>query len=133
MVHDVKWKICLSDGVLTVCMIYSCMRVNMHDATIMCYNRKAMYSCVFKPYLSQGYKSQCGCVDLLLFQEKSKLQDELQAATSFNERDSIQHRLEEVDRKLQSNKTWMPVWEDCANHEEEELKQLESTITEEGL
>ena len=45
----------------------------------------------------------------------------------------IQHRLKEVDEGLQSNKSKVHRWEEVANRFGEELKQLESTIKEEGL
>ena len=49
------------------------------------------------------------------------------------ERQSIQRRLQKVDGEIQSWKIGVQAWEGEANQYGEELKQLESTIKEEGL
>ena len=64
---------------------------------------------------------------------KSQFEDDLKAATSRQERWRIQQRLEEVDGSIQDNKSQVHGWEGDANRRFEKLKQLESTIKEEGL
>ena len=70
---------------------------------------------------------------MFILQEKSQLKDDQKVATSFWERERIQQRLKEVDRTIQSCKSEVHYWEGAANRDGEELKQLESTIKEEGL
>ena len=64
---------------------------------------------------------------------KSQLEDDLKAATSHQKRERIQQKLERVDWEAQYYKRLVDRWEEVANRYGEELKQLESTIKEEGL
>ena len=65
---------------------------------------------------------------MFILQEKFQLEEDLKAATSNQERERMQRKLNVVDGNLQDNKSWVHYWEERANKNGEELKQLESTI-----
>jgi hypothetical protein len=64
---------------------------------------------------------------------KPQFEDDLKTATNDGQRMGIQQRLEGVDENIQRHKSEVHRCEGRANRRGEELKQLESTIKEEGL